>query len=285
MIRTTVILVGGLAAPTLATSQAPPDFLGSAEPKASVMLLGTFHFRDAGLDDYKPQFDVDITSAVRQREVEELVTLLARYEPTKVALEVRRERQPALDSAYRAYLDGQFELSSRETHQLGFRLAAQLGHERVYAVDAPARGFYDEWSEAVWRSISDAIPQGRTSGIDWDERYTQLYRYGDSVKTQRTLREHLLWLNSEERIRQGHGHYLVGWREGDHGSEPYFDADAATRWYNRNLRIFHNILRIIDSPQERVLLVIGAGHLPILRHTVIHSPELQLVEVADFLAR
>ncbi len=28
-------------------------------PEASLLLLGTFHFKDAGLDNYKPQFDVD----------------------------------------------------------------------------------------------------------------------------------------------------------------------------------------------------------------------------------
>ena len=56
-----------------------------------------------------------------------------------------------------------------------------------------------------------------------------------------------------------------------------------TGWFNRNLRIFANLQRITERPDERILLVIGAGHLAILRHCVQASPEYDLVEVAEYL--
>ena len=58
-------------------------------PTVDVVLLGTFHFRDAGLDDYKPQHVVDISSPERQKQVEEVVNRLASFAPNKIALEVR----------------------------------------------------------------------------------------------------------------------------------------------------------------------------------------------------
>jgi hypothetical protein len=57
-----------------------------------------------------------------------------------------------------------------------------------------------------------------------------------------------------------------------------------TAWYNRNLRIFANLQRITETPDERLLLLIGGGHLPILRHCIVASPECELVEVADYLS-
>ncbi len=50
-----------------------------------------------------------------------------------------------------------------------------------------------------------------------------------------------------------------------------------------NSRIFANVQRITEGPQDRILLIIGAGHLGLLRHAFETSPEYQLVEVGDVL--
>ena len=43
---------------------------------AKLMILGTFHFDDAGLDDYKPKYRLDLLSPTRQQEVKALVDAL-----------------------------------------------------------------------------------------------------------------------------------------------------------------------------------------------------------------
>lgn len=67
------------------------------------------------------------------------------------------------------------------------------------------------------------------------------------------------------------------------GGDDYARPDGATEWYNRNLRIFANLQRLTAGPGERLLLLIGSGHLPILRHCALASPEYALVEAADYL--
>lgn len=52
--------------------------------------------------------------------------------------------------------------------------------------------------------------------------------------------------------------------------------------YDRNLRIFRNLQRLTSSPEERILLVIGAGHLPILQFVASTSPEYELMDVRDY---
>ena len=70
-------------------------------PRAKILLLGTFHFKDAGLDSYKPEFDVDIFSEKRQKEVADVVRRLSAYRPTKIAAEWRPEHQEATDDPSR----------------------------------------------------------------------------------------------------------------------------------------------------------------------------------------
>lgn len=64
----------------------------------------------------------------------------------------------------------------------------------------------------------------------------------------------------------------------------WFGPDAGTRWHNRNLRIFANLQRITESEEERILFIVGSGHLPILRFLASASPEYEMVEPATYLS-
>jgi pheromone shutdown protein TraB len=55
------------------------------------------------------------------------------------------------------------------------------------------------------------------------------------------------------------------------------------RWYERNLKIASNVLRIIDSPSDRVLVIIGAAHGPILREILAQVPGVRVIPPADVL--
>ena len=157
-------------------------------------------------------------------------------------------------------------------------MAAQLGHERIHLVDAKGRSYQP------WVAPDEYAEQHGQTGLvnsPWYTRFERIHRYEDELKTRLTLREFLRYLNDEERIRAAHGIYLVGSFKAGVGKE-YPGVDSKTRWYNRNLRIFANLQRITDRADERILLIIGHGHLPILRHAVQASPEYELVEVGDY---
>jgi hypothetical protein len=266
------------------------------------MLLGVGHFEDRGVDRYKPQVGFDILSERRQAEIAEVVDQLARFRPTKIAVERTAQDQPEIDSSYSDYLAGRFELPGDEVYQLGFRLAKRLGHDRVHCVNAwgryykppidieahvQAQGLDREYLNGL---LSPHLPDAyaREHGQEhllsqWEPRFNQLYQYGDQSKAQVSLREIFLRINAEESIVKGHGHYLVDrFKVGVNGEFP--GVDWVTAWYNRNLRIFANLQRITEAPAERILLIIGGGHLAILRHCVLASPEYDLVEVHECLA-
>ena len=275
-------------------------FLG--QPTAKIMLLGTFHFENHGVDRYKPHVGFDAFSERRQAEIAEVVERLAGFRPTKIAVERRPQDQEEIDQKYSAYLEDRFELPGDEVYQLGFRLARRLGHDRVHCVNAWGRYYEPAIDiEAYVREhgldreylnnvLSPHTPEAYAGEHDqehllsqWEPRFEELYGYWDQLKTQVSLREILVRTNAEELIVKGHGHYLVDrFKAGVNGEYP--GVDWVTAWYNRNLRIFANLQRIAKSPEERILLIIGGGHLAILRHCVLASPEYDLVEVHEYLA-
>jgi hypothetical protein len=247
-------------------------------PAGATMLLGTFHFHNPGLDAFKPAFTLDVFTERRQREIAEVVQRLAAFGPTRVAVETAPSNQEYLDRRYAAYLRDAFELPANEIFQLGFRLARRLAHPRVYAVDAADRHYQPRPDpEAYANEHGQADRLGR-----WWPRYERLLQQDDAQNERRTLTQMLLRLNEPEAVLRGHGMYLVDQFTVGQGDD-YPGADRVTAWYNRNLRIFANLQRIAERPEERLLVIIGAGHLPILRHCVQASPEYALVEVADYL--
>jgi hypothetical protein len=251
-------------------------FLG--RPTAKILLLGTFHFKDAGLDAYKPQHAFDVFSEQRQREIADVVERLAAFLPTKIAIEQVPAKQAEVDEHYAAYVRGDAELGPWESHQIGYRLATRLGHQRVYCVNAWDRHY--ESPSAPEMYAHEHEQEHLLS--EWTPRFTAWYAHGDQRKMERTLRETLVAGNTEEALLRGHGHYLVDRFKVGAGDD-YPGPDRITAWFNRNLRIFANLQRITERPDERLFLVIGGGHVPILRHCVQASPEYDLVEVRDFL--
>jgi hypothetical protein len=269
--------------PAPAAGQSPLDSL----PRTRLMLLGMFHFDDQGLDEYKPAFPWNALTSEHQREIEDVIERLARFNPTRIALEWPAGRQAALDSAYQAYRSGRAGLAANEREQIGFRLAHRLGHERVYAVDAPARSYEPDMTQAEYDRRAGALIEGADPALlrrqqDLESRYAALHRRDDSLKTTMPLRDYLVQENAPAALRVSHGEYLIGGFRLGRGDD-YLGPDLRTRWYNRNLRIFHNLLRITPSPAERILLVIGSGHIPILRHAAEASPEFEVVDVGQFL--
>jgi hypothetical protein len=60
-------------------------------------------------------------------------------------------------------------------------------------------------------------------------------------------------------------------------------ADLVSDWFRRNMRIYSNIARLVESPNERVLVIFGAGHLGWLRHDFASDPSFHVSKLADFL--
>ncbi|HKL27777.1 MAG TPA: DUF5694 domain-containing protein [Natrialbaceae archaeon] len=245
-----------------------------------VLLLGTIHMTDPKLD--------DTLSPARQRELDRLVDRLATWKPDAVAVELPDERQADVDAVYEAYRSGdrsydeEFDIGQfspyvddplrecrGEPVQVGFRLADRLDHHRVDAVDYPMTldaHLTDEETDAMdWETVHGATDGMEFPDPDQASAEQRRDRWHDS-----TVLEFLRWINQEESIRSNErGHFamtLIG------PEEQYVGARIQTAWYERNLRIVENLWRAMDEDIDRLALVIGYGHVHILRHLLSDAP-------------
>jgi hypothetical protein len=252
--------------PTLARAAA----LGKAP--AQVMVLGVFHFHNPNAD-YAQFRGIDVLTPERQREIDGVVRGLAAFAPTRIAVEHPPETADSLNARYRRYRAGAFPLGASETHQLGYRLAARLGHEALYPVDFRLGMRMDSLFAYAQARDTALLPR-------FNAYIGEIVRLLDAMQAERPIAETLRFMNEPRHIDPTHEPYVVQATVG--AGDGYIGARVVTDWYERNLRIFAN-LAAVAQPGERVLLIIGAGHTPILRDLVRVHPDMELVEAVDYL--
>ena len=262
----------------------PDSVLQQGSPGATkVLLLGTFHFAYPQADAHKTDSShfIDVLSASRQKELDELASVILRFKPTRIYIE--STRQGYHDSLYSQYRKGAYTLDRNEIFQIGYRVAGRLNLAAVHAVDASsfANSQYGKIPliDSLWK-LRDVVDSARDKF--WDGQYRRLYDAGDSVETRLTMLENFLLMAEPSTLYRMHGHYLAGGFNTKSNSGPDI---LAMWWYSRNLRIYNNILRTRPRPEDRILVLFGNGHMPILKHCFQSSPEFEVVELKSLLSK
>lgn len=238
--------------------------------KPKVLLVGAFHMGQTS-DMHNTELD-NLLSPTRQQEIREVVERLKSFNPTKVALEIVTEDDETINNTYKAYVDGQFELKAREHQQLGFRIAAELGHKRIYPIDwmetgvatRPYGEVYD-WAKINQPELFNEVFSGGSSLIDKNKSILEMYQI----------------CNDPDEIKKSHELYINLARIG-HVRE-YIGIDWLIWWYQRNLILFSNISRLASSEEDRILVIIGGSHIYLLDQFLRESNVVEVVDVNELL--
>lgn len=241
--------------------------------RTPLMILGSYHMSNPGLDGVNTRAD-DVRSPPRQAEIADVVKALGRFRPSKVALESPFKGSP-LPALYAEYLQGRYELAADEREQLGFRIAKEAGLASVSPVDYPMfmSGFTP--NEIADGGISRAHENliASTTPLSHEE---QLLRAS-------TVGAYLAHRNADTSVIADASEYASMLLPDTTTVALYARADILANWYKRNLRIFANLTRFTDLGKDRVLLIIGAGHIHILSDFALTSSYYCLVSPLDYL--
>ena len=245
--------------------------LQATEP-AQIMLFGTFHFQDAGLDVVKSK-DIDIFATDAQQYLQELTQRLAGFKPTKILLEYDPESDELVNQRFRDYLAGNYELAANEIYQLGFRIAKEAGHERVYSFDN--RGV--EWqAEAMFEYAKQHdSPEMKT----FNDIIKTVTAEGEKARATLSLRELLMRANDPDQERINMDLYLATNPIG--AGDGYSGADASASWWHRNFRMYANIQKL-TGPGERIIAIGGTGHMAILKQFLEIDRRLESTAVVEY---
>lgn len=258
----------------------PTGFPAECRPgEVRVMLLGVYHFASPGADAVKQDID-DVLVPKRQREIEDLVNRLARWAPDQIAVEWPFSFADSTQARYQRYRAGTLAPSRNEVVQIGFRLAARLGHPAVHPIDYQ-------------------MPIGNDSIGALRARRPELERTGDSLMAvlqatadphaawmrRTTITEHLRAANTDEALHRGNSLGMFGSFLQAGEGENYAGPQLLAKWYERNMRMAHHLTRILHPETDRVLVIVGSGHVPPLRNILDEAPQFCPVSPLPYLRR
>lgn len=258
----------------------PDEILLNGKKLPKVLLVGSWHFQYPGLDAHLTSEEnrINIYSDRRQKELQELLDYIALFKPTKILIE-SGPITGYIKYNYNEWKAGREELMANERSQIAMRLVDRFKLDTIYGVD--------DWPlimDLHYDSLLSNIPYLDTiyerhyfGGNDSiQSAYTKFYDYEEKFQFNNTLLESFKYLNSDKVLNRYFGAYISG---GQFTSEEKEGPDALSMfWLNRNLRIFRNIQRIETTENDRILILFGAGHIPILKWLFECSPEYELLK-------
>lgn len=260
-----------------------------------VLLLGTYHMDNPGLDEVNVDAD-DVLTDQRQAELRELADRLADWNPDRVAVERPYDRCEKVNDRYEEYRSGERAYDCEEIFpaphpmrnesdtecrsevvQIGFRLADRLAHDYIASIDEhPEESRYDS-DPFENREVDSARKTPITQkGAD------TMKREDDQQLASSTISEYLAWVNREERLRLNHDQMF------DRGvrltNNQFGSPISLVYWYDRNIRMVHHLWRTMEPDDERILLLVGSGHIRVLRHLLTEAPMFCPVSPLPYLS-
>jgi hypothetical protein len=256
----------------------------SQDEKIRVLLVGTFHFaQDTIFGAMTPK---------RQAEITELCQKLAEFNPDKIFIERNPEFEYVnrVDTLYRSYLNGKWELRANEIYQIAFRLGKMLGHNTMYQCDHP--GMYGYYYSIIY---DYAEANGQLPILEAETKGTTKSMYittnDDSLLQNSALTEYLQWINSEEHMSKSHAYYINVFPQTgnthifttNYDSTYFAGVKLLTDWYRRNLMIYAKMLAQLDYTEKRIFLIMGSDHIPIIRELFSANPYFTVEDTNEWL--
>ena len=178
---------------------------------------------------------------------------------------------------YEEFKNGAYGDKRDERFTLGVQIAKDMNLDTLYSLDATAliNDLYEKDSVLV---------NALTDKIDWEatDPYWELSKkwlsYNDKIIPKMHLLDYFKVMNSRENHLANYGLYLTGSMGTSNGQK----ADHLSMWwYNRNLRIFSEIVAMAEGPEDRILVIFVNVHAAVLRQLLEASPQFEFVEFSS----
>lgn len=258
--------------------------------KTDVLILGSDHLAQI----YKPENpNTDVLLPKRQKEIKEFISLIIRYKPDMVMIEVLPENQNEIDSLYSLYLQSKLNFEElpdgrSEVYQLAFRAGKQLGLPKIYCVNAPggtSQGILDNGN-----NIELYKKEGMEFRAFATAKITAFQR--DSL----SLKDYLIFLNQPETINKVyHLRYITPARvtngtfknpdamiDTAFVNPKYIGAELTSVFKNRDYKIYSNIVTAQKHTKaKRALLVFGVAHIGSLKSIFRDDDEFEIIDAKN----
>lgn len=253
---------------------------GDPPVPAQVMVLGTYHMGNPGLDLTNVQAD-NVLTPERQAQLESVVDALAAFRPTVVAVERVTDAPGYVDPRYASFEPSALTRERDERVQLGYRLARRAGLAVVHGIDEqPAAGEPDYFpfervqAGARRNDKGAALEQLIEAAGQTVEDFAR--RQGEA-----SIAELLVAANDPQQLADASFYFAL--LPLDVGEEQP-GAELLGYWYMRNAKIVSKLADVV-GPGDRVVVLYGAGHKYWLETILKGTPGFEIVDPVPYLRR
>lgn len=241
------------------------------KPIAEIMVVGI------------PHFDETVLNQEAQVDLELLMLQLSKYQASKIVLEQKAEDRDRINKLYKDYLEGKLDIGDRhnEVFQLGFKLAKKLRHKQLYVFDNKTE-FIGNLKDFSFDSLMSLAKRFDSGFYDKNlDQIKKVFALNDSIIKNQSLHDRILIYNSPSyqnynvermhalEVRVGIGTNWMG-------------VDWLARWYQRNLRMTANLLKMAEKG-DRLLVIVGDNHKWVLEEYIDKIPELNVSSAYEFI--
>lgn len=259
---------------TAVAEETPTTAPKPTSSKVQVLNLGTFHFGPTS-DGNSTEFDENGTK--EQQEIKHLDSLLARFKPTIICVEITPESEAQMNEHYQAYLKNHEKMDANygEVSLVAFEVGRMCGVDKIYGIDHKMNYNWNIGNE-MENALDSTTYKAFTSNPIKDHPDLKLNIDG------LPLMEQIQMINRPEFLD-----LMINFNADmlTHvGSENGFEgADEAAILYQRNLRMYSNINRIPATKDDRIFIISGGTHTAFFREFMKRSPKYELVDVYEYL--
>lgn len=250
--------------------------LSSAQTKKKqILLIGTFHYANPGLDVAQLN-NFNIMSEKSQKELETMSDKIKKFGPDKIFVEWEFSKQTELDKFYNKNTDSLFKNSKSEITQLALRTAKKLNHKKLYGMNLYTSFPYDSLMMAMEKANQKDLMKIN------DESIKSFEKDHNERIAKSSLQEMMLYYNKKQTENENLQWYLeIANRAGN--SNDFTGPSLVSNWYKRNLYMYSLIQKLTESTDNKIMVLVGAGHSSIIRELISHDPTFELVELSTVL--
>jgi len=239
--------------------------------KKQILLFGSFHFENPGLDVAKVN-TFNVMTDKSQKELENITDKIKKFGPDKIFVEWNYQKQAKLDQFFAKNTDSLLKNDSDERVQVALRSAKKLGLKKLYAIDYNETDFpYDSLVKQMKTANQfDLIKKNEETMKDYETDFNaKITKYSLTQLLLDVNKPDLSWY-LQTAIKGGKTDNFVG-------------AFLVSEWYRRNLYMYALITKLTESKDDKIMVLLGAGHTEIIREFVEHNPDFEIVELATVL--
>lgn len=235
-----------------------------------VLNVATFHMGETS-DTYSTDFDEN--DKKNQQEIKKLAKLLAEFKPTIIVIEALPEKDSIRQADYLDYLKNPNKkfINPDERELLAYEVGRLSGATKIYGIDfKESYGIEGDTIKPVdkttnskyWKMVDENDKKNPEEGIPFYNLF-KLNNHPQYLESLININADLLLYISNKGKSEG--------------------ADAAAKFYHRNLVMFSNLNQIPMTKDDRIFILMGGAHTAFFMDFLKRSPKFKIENTFDYL--